>query len=131
MPQSTSQEKVVNRSMVVIAAILIQLCLGALYAWSVFTPKLTLGIAEGGNFGFSKTQTQIIFSICVVVFAIVMVIAGKWQAKSGPRIVAFTGGIVFGAGYILAGLFGKSFISQVMFIGIVGGAGIGLTYVSG
>jgi OFA family oxalate/formate antiporter-like MFS transporter len=115
--------------MVVVAAILIQLCLGALYAWSVFTPKLTLPLADGGEFGFSKTQTQVIFSICIAIFAVVMVLAGRWQAKSGPRIVAFTGGIVFGAGYILAGLFGKSFMSQVIFIGIVGGTGIGLTYV--
>ena len=129
MPQSTSSAKVTKRSMVVVAAILIQLCLGALYAWSVFTPKLTLPVADGGEFGFSKTQTQVIFSVCVAVFAIVMVLAGRWQAKSGPRIVAFTGGIVFGAGYILAGLFGKSFTTQVIFIGLVGGTGIGLTYV--
>jgi OFA family oxalate/formate antiporter-like MFS transporter len=126
---SVSQQKVTSRSLVVVAAILIQLCLGALYAWSVFTPQLTLPIANGGQFGFSKTQTQVIFSVCVAVFAVAMVLAGRWQAKSGPRIVAFTGGIVFGAGYILASIFGKSFMGQIIFIGIIGGAGIGLTYV--
>ena len=123
------RERVASRSLVVVAAIFIQLCLGALYAWSVFTPELTLPIASGGAFGFSKTQTQVIFAVCIAVFAVVMVLAGKWQAKSGPRIVAFTGGIVFGAGYILAGLFGKTFISQLVFIGVIGGAGIGLAYV--
>ena len=122
-------EKVTSRSLVVVAAVLIQLCLGALYAWSVFTPQLTLPIADGGQFGFSKTQTQVIFSVCIAVFAVAMVLAGRWQAKSGPRIVALTGGIVFGAGFILAGLFGGSFISQVIFIGVIGGAGIGLAYV--
>ena len=123
------QERVTNRTLVVVAAIFIQLCLGSLYAWSVFTPALTLPIADGGAFGFSKTQTQIIFAVCIAVFAVVMVLAGKWQAKSGPRIVAFTGGLILGAGYILAGLFGKSFITQVIFIGVIGGTGIGLAYV--
>lgn len=122
------QTRVANRSLVVVAAVLIQLCLGALYAWSVFTPQLILPIADGG-FGFTKTQTQIVFSVCIAVFAVVMVLAGRWQAKSGPRIVALTGGIVLGAGYILAGLFGNSFISLVIFIGVIGGAGIGLAYV--
>jgi OFA family oxalate/formate antiporter-like MFS transporter len=121
--------KVANRSLVVIAAVLIQLCLGALYAWSVFTPQLILPIADGGQFGFSKTQTQVIFSICIAVFAVAMIFAGRWQAKSGPRIVSFTGGIVFGAGFILAGFFGNSFMGQIIFIGIVAGTGIGLTYV--
>lgn len=124
-----AQTKVVNRSLVVAAAVLIQLCLGAIYAWSVFTPKLILPIADGGQFGFTKTQTQIVFSVCIAVFAVVMVFAGKWQAKSGPRVVALTGGIVLGAGYILAGLFGNSFMSLVIFIGVIGGAGIGLAYV--
>ena len=123
------REKVTSRTLVVVAAILIQLCLGSLYAWSVFTPALTLPVADGGVFAFSKTQTQVIFGVCVAVFAVVMVLAGKWQAKSGPRIVAFTGGIVLGLGYILAGFFGNSFISQVIFIGVIGGTGIGLAYV--
>ncbi|MFQ6042554.1 MAG: OFA family MFS transporter, partial [Candidatus Poribacteria bacterium] len=80
-------------------------------------------------FSFTNTQTQAIFSVSLATFAVVMVLAGRWQAKYGPRIVAIVGGIIFGAGYILAGLFGKSFISQIIFIGLIGGTGIGLTYV--
>ena len=118
------QQKVMNRSFVVAAALLIQLCLGALYAWSVFTPYLTKE-----PFDFTNTQTQAIFSVSLAVFAVVMVLAGRWQAKSGPRMVALVGGLIFGAGYVLAGLFGKTFINQFVFIGIVGGAGLGLTYV--
>ena len=124
-----SQTKVTNRSLVVVAALLIQLCLGALYAWSVFTPQLTLPLASGGVFGFSKTQTQVIFSVSLAIFAIVMVVAGRMQAKYGPRMIALIGGLVFGAGYVLAGFFGKSFITQILFIGIIGGTGLGLTYV--
>lgn len=121
---SMSKDRVIDRRLVVVSAILIQLCLGALYAWSVFTPYL-----KESPFNFTNTQTQIIFSVSLAVFAIVMVLAGRWQAKSGPHIVALTGGIVLGAGYILAGLLGRSFITQLLFIGMVGGTGIGLTYV--
>ena len=122
----SSNGKVLDRRLVIVGALLIQLCLGAIYAWSVFTPYLT---DPAGDFGFSSTQTQIIFSVSLATFAVVMVLAGRWQAQAGPRIVAMTGGAVLGAGYILAGLFGQSFFAQVIFIGLVGGAGIGLAYV--
>jgi len=118
------KEKVINRSFVVVSALLIQVCLGSLYAWSVFTPYL-----KKAPFNFTTTQTQAIFSVCLATFAVVMVLAGRWQAKFGPRIVALGGGLAVGVGYILAGLFGKSFISQIVFIGLISGAGIGLAYV--
>jgi len=124
-----TKEKVMNRWYVVIGAILIQLCLGAIYAWSVFTPKLTLSIAKGGMYGFSATQAAWIFSIGLLVFAVTVVISGKLIGIMGPRKLASIGGIVLGAGYILGGLFGSSFFTQLVFIGIVGGAGIGLAYV--
>jgi len=120
-----TKEKVMNRWYVVIGAILIQLCLGAIYAWSVFTPKLTLSVAKGGMYGFSATQAAWIFSIGLLVFAVTVVISGKLIGIMGPRKLASIGGIVLGAGYILGGLFGSSFFTQLVFIGIVGGAGIG------
>jgi MFS transporter, OFA family, oxalate/formate antiporter len=125
-----SQEKVFNRWLVVVGAILIQLCLGAIYAWSVFTPYLTGKLVDPVNtFGFTKTQTQIIFSVGLAAFAFTMVYAGRLQAKAGPRKVAMIGGILLGIGYILGGLLGSSFITQVIFIGLIGGAGIGFGYV--
>ena len=51
------------------------------------------------------------------------------QARMGPRIIAASGGIVLGLGYILAGFLGSTFTAQLLFIGIIGGAGIGLGYV--
>lgn len=117
-----------NRWVVVVGAILIQLCLGAIYAWSVFTTTLKAGVDAGG-YGFTATQTQWIFSAGLATFAVVMLFAGRWQAAAGPRLVAMVGGVVLGAGYILGGLFGTSFWAQFILIGIVGGAGIGLAYV--
>lgn len=122
-----AEKKVMNRNFVVFGAILIQLCLGAIYAWSAFTGKLT---AEDGAFQLSKTQTQIIFSLGLASFAVVMaLIAGKWQAKVGPRIVAITGGVVMGLGYVIGGLSGTSFWGILIGVGLLGGAGIGLGYV--
>lgn len=121
-----TNENVMNRWWVVIGAIAIQLCLGAIYAWSVFTKKLT---ESTGPYGFSATQTAWIFSVGLAVFAIVMIFAGKWQKTVGPMKISMAGGVVLGLGYILGGLFGSSFASQLLFIGVVGGAGIGLAYV--
>ena len=55
--------------------------------------------------------------------------AGRWQKKVGPRVVALTGGVVMGLGYVLAGLAGNSFIGILIGVGLIGGAGIGLAYV--
>ncbi|HOP46499.1 MAG TPA: OFA family MFS transporter [Desulfobacteraceae bacterium] len=124
-----AEQKVMNRWFVVIGAVLIQLCLGAIYAWSVFTPKLTLPAADGGNYAFSASQAAWVFSIGLLVFSVVMIISGRMITKIGPRKLAVLGGIVLGAGYILGGLFGSTFAAQLIFIGIIGGAGIGFAYV--
>jgi len=119
-------QKVMNRWLVVVGAIMIQLALGAIYAWSVFTPELT---NIDGSYKFSAGQAAWIFSAGLFVFALVMIWAGRKLASLGPQKLAMAGGIVLGAGYILAGIFGNSFLPQLLFIGIIGGAGIGLAYV--
>jgi len=124
-----SDGKVMNRWLVVAGAILIQLCLGAIYAWSVFTTKLTVPLAEGGLYGFNAKQAAWIFSAGLATFAVTMVIAGRLQARVGPRPIAMLGGIVLGGGYIMGGFLGSSFLMQFLCIGIIGGAGIGLAYV--
>jgi len=121
------EQKVMNRWWVVVGGILIQLCLGAIYAWSAFTGRLN---ALDGAFRFTKIQTQFIFSLGLASFAVVMaLVAGKWQAKVGPRVVAITGGLVMGLGYVIGGLSGASFWGILLGVGLLGGAGIGLAYV--
>jgi MFS transporter, OFA family, oxalate/formate antiporter len=120
-----AEQKVMNRWLVVVGGIVVQLCLGAIYAWSAFTDKLKLA-----PFSFTNTQTQIIFSVGLLTFAVVMaLVAGNWQKKVGPRLVAATGGIVLGIGYVLAGFAGTSFWGILLGVGVLGGAGIGLGYV--
>jgi len=118
-----SQKSTMNRWFVVFGAIVIQLCLGAIYAWSVFTKPLV-------EAGWTKTQTQAVFAAGLAFFAIVMVIAGRLMPKIGPRKLAMSGGIVLGLGYLLAGLFGgTNFLMIFLFVGVIGGSGIGLAYV--
>lgn len=118
-----NKQKVMNRGLVVLGAILIQLALGAIYAWSVFTPSLT-------EAGWSKEETQWVFAIGLASFAVFMVFAGKRLNAWGPRNLAMIGGVVLGLGYFLAGLLGgTSFWALLLLIGLVGGAGIGFAYV--
>jgi OFA family oxalate/formate antiporter-like MFS transporter len=115
--------KTMNRNLVVVGAIMIQLALGAIYAWSVYTKVLV-------EAGWTKSQTQIVFSAGLAFFAIVMVVAGRLMPKIGPKKLAMSGGVVLGLGYILAGIFGaENFTTTLIFVGIVGGSGIGLGYV--
>lgn len=114
-----------NRWVVVAGAVMIQLCLGAIFAWSAFTGKLT-----EPPFGFTKTQTQVIFSTGLLTFALTMaLLAGRWQQRFGPRRIAMLGGAVLGLGYVLAGLSGTNFWGILLGVGLLAGMGIGLAYV--
>ncbi len=118
-------QKVMSRWLVVAGGILIQLCLGALYAWSAFTARLA-----GEPYGLSAVQSQWVFSLALVSFAVVMaLVAGRWQAKAGPRLVTLVGGLVMGLGYVVGGLAGTNYWGILLGVGLIGGAGIGLAYV--
>ena len=119
----TIQDEAPNRWGVVFGAVLIQLALGAIYAWSVFTPTLSV-------LGWSKFETQAVFALELATFALVMVYAGRLLARIGPRRLAITGGVILGLGYVLVGLLGATeFWIVALCIGLIAGAGIGLAYV--
>ncbi len=112
-----------RRWRVVVGAVLIQFSLGAIYAWSVFTPALR-------DAGWSRVETQVVFSVGLASFALVMVLAGKKLTVWGPRRLAIASGVTLGAGYLLAALGGGTGFWPVLIgVGLVGGAGIGVGYV--
>ncbi len=118
-----NEKKVINRWWVVLGAVTIQLSLGAIYAWSVFTKPLA-------DAGWSKTETQIIFSAGLAFFALSTIFSGRLLPRFGPRILSIAGGVLLGLGYILGGIVNAySFPLVLLFIGILGGIGIGLVYV--
>ncbi|MBF0420190.1 MAG: MFS transporter [Magnetococcales bacterium] len=117
-----SQEKVNNRWFVVLGAVLIQLCLGAIYSWSIFTPNLLAS-------GWSKLDTQIVFAVTLASFTIVMSFSNKYLLIVRPHRLARIGGLTLGLGYFLAGLLqGFGFWPVLIGVGIIGGAGLGMGY---
>jgi MFS family permease len=81
----------------------LNLALGILYAWSIFSKQLTEAIDKNG-FGWSKTEATLPYTIAIACFAAMMVPAGRLQDRFGPRIVATVGAILTGTGLIVASL---------------------------
>ncbi len=121
-----------RRYIVVIGAIIIQICLGSIYAWSIFQAALREGV-----YLWPSLWTQLPFAAGLASFALFMILAGRWQDRIGPRKVATIGGILLGTGYLLAGLVdiisqGSALIGTIWLVvtyGIIAGAGIGFAYV--
>ncbi len=118
----SEEQKVRNRWIVVIGAILIQLALGTIYSWGTLTVFVSPYLNE------IKEVTVYIFGVGLLSFAITMIFAGKLQQKYGPRNIAILGGILMGGGVILSALM-TTFIGLLITYGIIFGAGIGFGYV--
>ena len=132
-----SDQKIGNRNLVILGAIIVQLCLGSIYAWSFFQTALNGGTALVGVYLWPSLFSQLPFAAGLASFALFMIFAGRWQDRVGPKKVATVGGILLGAGYILAffvdAVAGTDAILGTIYLiityGIIGGAGIGFAYV--
>ncbi len=132
----TEHSKVPGRAWVVVfAGMAINLCLGILYAWSVWAKALVnvknagqpmSGINEGWTF-LTNAQAATPFSLCVIIFALFMIPGGRIQDKFGPKVGATLGGLCLAAGCILAGLM-RSYTGLIIGFGILGGIGMGIGY---
>lgn len=112
-----------KKYMVLLASLVIQTCLGGIYAWSTFVGPL----ADG--YGLSPAQSQLIFGATILVFTVTMIFAGRLQNRVGPRPVAAIGGILFGAGYFYAAASGGDFFHLFTGLSLLSGMGIGMGYV--
>ncbi len=113
-----------NRYRFVGAAIVMQLCLGALYSWSVWRGPLE------HVYGWDKAQSIAPYRYSVAFFAIAMIIAGFWQDKKGPRLVGSVGGALLGTGCLLAAFMGNTPGGMILSFGVIGGLGVGFAYVT-
>lgn len=108
---------------VVAAGVGINLAFGVLYAWSIFASKLQ------ETLGWSKTESSIPYTVAIIMFAVVMIPAGRLQDKIGPKWVVTIGGLLIGLGCILAGSM-TSILGLTLSFGVLAGSGIGLGYAS-
>ncbi len=111
---------------IAVAAVVMQLSLGTVYAWSVFKKPLMTA------HGWGETETQVTFMICIGMIGIAAAFGGALVDKKGPRFVATLGGILFGVGTLLAGLadqIGSLFLLYLGF-GLIAGLGNGFGYVT-
>jgi OFA family oxalate/formate antiporter-like MFS transporter len=117
------EQKVMNRWLVVVGALLIQISLGAIYIYSVFKPAL------GKQFpSWTATDLALPSQLVLAFFALSTIFSGRIQDKLGPRNVAAVGGILLGAGLVIAS-FAQSLTMFVIGFSVIGGIGIGAAYV--
>jgi len=98
------------------------LCLGSVYAWSIFVPELI------DNYNYTTTQTQLVFGVLIATFTLTMVVAGKWERKFGPHLVTLLSAAFFSMGYMIAGLSKGNFFFVFLGIGVIVGIGTGFGY---
>ncbi|AXA34975.1 MAG: MFS transporter [Candidatus Sumerlaea sp.] len=106
----------------VASGVLMQLCLGALYAWSTFAAALR------EEYGFRASQMALVFGTTIATFTLVMLPAGRWVTRYGPRKLAIAGALLFILGYGLVSFSGGNFWLIYLGAGVIAGAGIGCYY---
>jgi OFA family oxalate/formate antiporter-like MFS transporter len=112
-----------NRWTVAIAGVIMQIALGAVYAWSVFRIPLTKA------FGWTISQVTLTFTIAILTLGFAAFVGGLWMRKSGPRNVAIAAGILYGGGVFLASFSAGHLYWLYFSYGILGGIGIGFGYI--
>ena len=110
-----------NRWLVVVGGVLMNLALGVIYAWSVFVAPFD------ADFGWSRTQVSVVFTIAILSVGSWFVVAGFLQDRYGPRRVAAAGGILYALGFVLASQT-ESLIWLYITFGAIAGAGNGFGY---
>ena len=145
-----------NRWLVPPASIAIHLCIGSVYAWSMFNPALVkiLGVVTSSGDDWNLGQVVWIFSVAIVSLGLAAAYAGKWLEEVGPRMVGFVAACCWGGGFLIGsvGIFLQEMGVQITLslpmlsdqplvlsiglyllylgYGVIGGIGLGLGYVS-
>jgi MFS family permease len=123
-----------NRWLVPPAALSIHLCIGQIYAYSVFNQPLTqlIGISEPAAGDWSLVEVGFIFSIALFCLGASAAVFGKWLERVGPRRAMFTSALCFSGGFVLSAMGVKFHQIWLLYLGhgVLGGIGLGLGYIS-
>jgi OFA family oxalate/formate antiporter-like MFS transporter len=112
-----------NRWGIAAAGFLMQMALGAVYAWSVFRTPLAK------QFHWSIEDVTFTFTISIFVLGVAAFFGGLWLNRKGPRVVALTGGLLYGLGVFLASFSANKLWWLYLSYGVIGGTGVGFSYI--
>ncbi len=139
IPKTLLKESIIappgyNRWLVPPASIAIHLCIGSVYAWSIFNPALMreLGVIVPAAGDWALSQVVWIFSTAIVFLGLAAAIAGKWLERVGPRCVGVTAACLWGGGFLIGSVGISTHQLWLIYLGygFFGGCGLGLGYVS-
>ena len=115
-----------RRWIILAGAVLLQLALGGVYAWSTFSKAMTSADA----FGWSTTEVAIPFETAIGMIFVGSFLGGRLQDARGPRTVAMVGGLIYSAGVIIASFANQnSFWLLIFGYGVIAGFGLGMAYI--
>lgn len=123
-----------SRWLVPPAALCVHLCIGQVYAFSVFNLPMTklIGITESAAGDWKLTELGWIFSIAIVFLGLAAAFTGTWLDRVGPRKAMFAAALCFGGGFLISAL--GVYLHQLWIVylgyGVIGGCGLGLGYIS-
>jgi len=112
-----------ERWWIAFAGILLQMALGAVYAWSVFRVPLAK------QFHWTISEVTLTFTIAIMVLGFASFFGGLWLKRVGPRVVALTGGALYGFGVFLASFSEHGLWWLYLTYGVIGGIGLGFAYI--
>jgi MFS family permease len=123
-----------NRWLIAPAALGIHLCIGSVYAWSLFNPALIkrVGVVTSAADDWSLRSVVWVFTVAIVSLGLSAALAGKWLERVGPRKVGVVAACCWSGGFLLGGVGITTGQLWLLYLGygIVGGCGLGLGYVS-
>jgi MFS family permease len=123
-----------NRWWVPVASVSIHLCIGSVYAWSIFNPALikAIGVVTSSGDDWALKEVVWIYSTAIVFLGLAAAFAGSWLEKVGPRMVGLVAAFCWGGGFLIGsvGIVNHQLWLIYLGYGVIGGCGLGLGYVS-
>ncbi len=112
-----------NRWIIALAGLLMEIVLGAIYTWSVFSIPLS------ARFGWTLSQVTVTFEIAILVLGFVALFGSFWLRHVDSRLVAIMGGILFSGGIFLGSFAAHGLWVLYLGVGLIAGAGLGVGYI--
>jgi len=123
-----------HRWLIAPVSVAIHLCIGSVYAWSIFNPPLIkqFGVVASAADDWNFSSVVWIFSTAIVFLGLAAAIAGKWLEEVGPRATGFLAATLWGGGFLVGSVGISTHQLWLVYLGYgaIGGCGLGLAYIT-